>query len=133
MATERKSSSDCDVYEQSFSVSYDYPVYFARSVFDKKSDLSLHENRLGSPDFAAIAPEGHASAFADTVEVYDIEITEEEDRNMYKEVAIYVLVAAAVGYFVYTLIKPDDDEAADSGGKEPPITPSITFSIPLTR
>ena len=39
MATENKSRFDCDVYEQSFSVSYDYPVYFTRSVFDKGSDL----------------------------------------------------------------------------------------------
>ena len=39
MATEEKSRFDCDVYEQSFSVSYDYPVYFTRSAFDRESDL----------------------------------------------------------------------------------------------
>ena len=106
----------------------------SESVFDTRSDLSLHESKLGAPDFGSSHPDAFANAPADTVEVYDIEIAEEEDRNIYKEVAIYALVVAAVGYFIYTMIKPDDDdETTDDGGKEPPIIPSISFSIPISR
>jgi hypothetical protein len=105
----------------------------SESIFDSRSDLALHESKLKAPDFSHPSPAAHMSAFADTVEVYDIEIAEEEERNIYKEVAIWVLVVGAVGYFVYTLIAPDDDETADDGNKEPPITPSISFSVPINR
>lgn len=106
----------------------------SESVFDERSDLSLRESKLGAPDFGSSPLEGFTSALADTVEVYDIEISEEKDRNIYKEVAVYVIVVAAVGYFVYTLIKPEDAETMDdAGGKEPPITSSISFSIPFSR
>ena len=105
----------------------------SESIFDKRNDLSLHESKLGAPDFGTAPPAGYTSAPADTVEVYDIEISEEKDRNIYKEVAIYTLVVAAVGYLVYTLIKPEEEEVVDEGGKEPPIIPAISFSIPLSR
>ncbi len=105
----------------------------SESVFDRTDDFSLHENKLGSPVFTSAAPEAYGSAHADTMEVYDIEIPEEEERNIYKEVAVYVLVVAAVGYFVYTLIKPDDEEVVDDGGKEPPFPLSVSFSIPFSR
>ena len=106
----------------------------SESVFDRKSDLALSESKLGAPAFGPSHPAAFYSAAADTVEIYDIDIYEEEDRNIYKEVAVYAIVVAAVGYFVYTLIKPDDEAAADDGGgKEPPITPSISLSFPLSR
>ena len=105
----------------------------SESIFDKRNDLSLQESKLGAPDFGTATPAGYRNAPADTVEVYDIEISEEKDRNIYKEVAIYTLVVVAVGYLVYTLIKPENDEVVDEGGKEPPITHSISFSIPLSR
>jgi hypothetical protein len=105
----------------------------SESVFDTSVDRALRENKLGAPDFGATVPGGYASASIDTVEVYDIEVYEEDERNIYKEVAVYVLVAAAVGYFVYTLIRPDDDVVVDDGGKEPPIPPSISIEIPLNR
>lgn len=105
----------------------------SESIFDKRNDLSLHESRLGAPDFGTASPAAYTNASADTVEIYDIEIYEEKDRNIYKEVVIYTLVVAAVGYFVYTLIKPEDEEVVEEGGKEPPISPSISFSIPLSR
>lgn len=105
----------------------------SESIFDKRNDLSLHESKLGAPDFGRATPVGYTNAPADTVEIYDIEISEEKDRNIYKEVAIYTLVVVAVGYLVYTLIKPEDEEVVDEGGKEPPTSPSISFSIPLSR
>lgn len=105
----------------------------AESVFDTSVDHKLRESKLGNPDFGAGDAFEHASAATDTVEVYDIEFYEEDERNIYKEVAVYVLVAAAVGYFVYTIIKPDDDVVVDDGGKEPPIPPSLSIAIPLSR
>ncbi len=105
----------------------------SESVFDHGNNLSLHESKLAAPDFGTASPAGYTNASADTVEIYDIDVYEEKDRNIYKEVVLYTLVVAAVGYFVYTLIKPEENEPVDEGGKEPPITPSISFSIPLSR
>ena len=105
----------------------------SESIFDSRNKHSLHESKLAAPDFETTSPAGYTNASADTVEIYDIDVYEEKDRNIYKEVVLYTLVVAAVGYFVYTLIKPEENEPVDEGGKEPPITPSISFSIPLSR
>lgn len=67
----------------------------------------------------------------DTVETYDIELEEDDGPGLKKEIAMFVIVAAVVGYMIATLIMPDDeeDDATDGGSGKP--TPSAAISIPL--
>ena len=76
---------------------------------------------------------GSIPMYADTLEMYDIELEEEEERNIYKEIAVYVIVAAAVGYMIFKLIEPEEEEPVSDGGKEPPIAAPISVSIPFNR
>lgn len=58
----------------------------------------------------------------DTVETYDIIIEEEKKHNIYKEVAAFVVASAMVGYIVYLLINPGDNEqkSETNTGKDTP-------------
>ncbi len=102
----------------------------SESVFDEGRILSSRNPALDAPDLSA---QDSVSVPVDTMEVYDLMFDEEEDRNLYKEIAIFAIVAAAVGYIVVTLIKPDNEEVTTDGGKEPPVIPTFTASIPLGR
>jgi hypothetical protein len=79
----------------------------------------------------------YSSLHADTVETFDVEIDEEEGSSMIKELAVFAVITAVVGYAVYTLLDSGDtEEPTDSGGggKEGPDPPvSVGFRIPLTR
>ena len=92
----------------------------SESVFDSARDLALRDPALDSPDLSA---QDTVAVPADTMEVYDLMYDEEDDRNLYKEIAIFAIVVGVVAYMVVTLIMPDDEEVTDTGGKEPPITP----------
>ena len=83
--------------------------------------------------FSLCAEAGFSSHGADTLETFDIEIGEEEGKNLYKEIAIFVIVAAMVGYMVIELIKPgDEEEESTSNGKDIP-GPFIGISVPITQ
>lgn len=106
----------------------------SESVFTQKKHLDFDRLVIGPPDFAGKTNPVVAAAYADTLETFDIEVEDESERNVYKEIAIFLIVGAAVGYVVYLLIKPDEEDSGDTnGGKEPPITQSVGVSIPLTR
>ncbi len=102
----------------------------SESIFDGGKDFTSRNPALDAPDLSA---QDTIYVPVDTMEVYDLMYDTEDDRNIYKEIAIVALVAAAVGYFVVTLIKPDDEEVTTDGGKEPPVTPTFTAAIPLGR
>ncbi len=69
----------------------------------------------------------------DTIESIDEEIVFEEGRDrrkLYGEIAAAVIVVAAVGYAVYLMIGPSEEEKPqNSGGKPVP----MFFRIPLFR
>jgi len=79
----------------------------------------------------------YSSLQADTVETFDVEVDEEKGPSMAKEIAVFVVITAIVGYAVYTLLDPDDtEEPTDSGGggKDGPDPPVLVgFRIPFTR
>ncbi len=102
----------------------------SESVFDTRSMLPRHDRVLDSPDLSG---QDSVVTAADTMEVYDLLYEEEDERNLYKEIAMFTILAAVVVYFVVTLIQPDDEEVQTDGGKEPPITPAISVTVPLSR
>lgn len=62
----------------------------------------------------------------DTLETYEIEVEEKKERSLLKEMAIFLVAAAVVGYIVVQLIKPgENDGSSDNGGKEPPLNPDL--------
>ncbi len=106
----------------------------SRSIFTQKRHVEYDRLVLSAPDFSENSNPAFSSLSADTLETFDIEVEEEGERNLYKELAVFLIVGAAVGFVVYLLIKPDDVEEGDAnGGKEPPIPPTIGVSIPLSR
>ena len=107
----------------------------AESIFTQRGALSLDDLRLDPPDFSSIeSPGSNIPLYADTLEMYDIELEEEDERNIYKEIAAYVIVAGAIGYMIYTFIKPDEEEETpSSGGKEAPVLPAFSIPIPINR
>jgi hypothetical protein len=106
----------------------------AESVFAQKRHVEYERLVLTPPDFSLETNPHFTALAADTMETFDIEVEEEGDRSLYKEIAVFLIVGAAVGYIVYLLIKPDEEEGEDTnGGKEPPVTPAVGVSIPITR
>lgn len=102
----------------------------SESVFDGGRTLQLRDPVLDSPDLSA---QDSVSTPVDTMEVYDLMYDEDNERNLYKEIAMFAIVTAVVGYMIVTMIKPDDEEVITDDGKEPPITPALSVSIPLSR
>jgi len=102
----------------------------SESIFDGRDALPRHDAVLDSPDLSA---RDSVVTAADTMEVYDLMYDEDEGRNLYKEIAMFTILAAIVVYMVVTLIQPDEEEVQTDGGKEPPITPAVSVSIPLNR
>jgi hypothetical protein len=102
----------------------------SESVFDATNTLPRHDPVLDSPDLSA---QDSVLTAADTMEVYDLMYDEDEGRNLYKEIVMFTLVAAVVVYMVVTLIQPDEEEVPTDDGKEPPIIPAISVSVPLNR
>ncbi|UCF04877.1 MAG: hypothetical protein JSV33_13280 [bacterium] len=105
----------------------------SETIFEQKdTDLKLHRLTIAQP---ACAPE-HTVSFisfrSDTVETYDIEIEEDKGKSLYKEIAVFVIVAAMVGYMIITLIGSDEEQTgSDNGGKPGPLAASIEYSIPI--
>lgn len=102
----------------------------SESVFEGGRAFPARNPALDAPE---LSEQDTLYVPVDTMEVYDLLYDEEDDRNIYKEIALFAIVAAAVGYFVVTLIRPDDEEVTVEGGKEPPVNPTFTASIPLGR
>ena len=102
----------------------------SESVFDRGSNLPLRDPVLDSPQ---ISMQDTTGVPVDTMEVYDLMYDEDDDRNLYKEIAMFAIVIGVVAYMVVSLIQPDDEEVTDDGGKEPPITPTLSVPVPFIR
>lgn len=84
---------------------------------------------------------GRASALeflalrADTVETADVEVEEEKGSGIGKEIAVFAIIGAAVGYAVFVLMRGDDESTKTSKpGKPGPVFPALArFAVPLTR
>jgi hypothetical protein len=102
----------------------------AESIFQEEERFSLHHLVLTTP----VLHEGSNTAFlsfgSDTIETYEIELEEEEGPGLYKEIAMFVIIAAVVGYMVVQLIQPDEEEETDTGkGGKDVASPPSGFSI----
>lgn len=71
----------------------------------------------------------------DTVETFDVEIEEEKGPGIAKQLVIFAVITAAVGYAVIVLMKSDDTEKKSGPpGKEPPSFARGAFiSVPFPR
>ena len=110
------------------------PLARSESVFDARADGAAAENvtlpfRMASAGSAS--GEGTAALYAslrqDSLEIFDVELAEEEEESgLFKEIAMVAMVAGAVGYMVYMMIGSDEDEEEtvdDGGGKTAPPLP----------
>ena len=73
---------------------------------------------------------------ADTVETFDVEIEEEKGPGIGKQLAVFAIITAIVGYAVIELMASDDEPAEPSKppGKEPPPLPAgAGVSAVITR
>ncbi len=105
----------------------------SENVFEDKGDLDFDRLLLPSPNFSDSRALCFSAISSDTVEAFDIEI-EEEGPGLYKEIAVFLIVAAVVGYMVVRIIDPGDEEEEGNGGKEPPPFNSVIgVSVPLNR
>ncbi len=108
---------------------------YSENVFQNNEDLSLGHLVLTSGDFTNVSSPTFTLFHSDTLETYDIEAEEDEGPGFYKELAIFIIVAAIVGYMIAELIKPGDEDnaGAGSGGKgpEPPVSASLTVPFDL--
>jgi hypothetical protein len=89
-----------------------------------------HDARL--PALAGLRARGgqavgmrYRGASADTVETFGVEIEEEKGPGLVRELAIVIVVGAAVAYAAYELLKSDENPpASQTPGKEPPSSSS---------
>ena len=94
----------------------------------------LHLERLVGADtgFSIDTAARFSADCTDTLETFDIELEEERGGNLYKEIAIFAIVAAMVGYMVITLLDPGDEEKDSApDGKDIP-GPFFGISVPLS-
>ncbi len=85
------------------------------SCFTESGMLDLSEMTIG--------PGAFTPAAADTLETYEIELEDEGKKGVnYKAIVGLVIAAAFIGYAIYVLIVPDEEEEPeDIPGKEPPV------------
>ena len=97
------------------------------SVFDRRTP-ELGELVMSAPDLGPEKPAGASiCAPVDSIEVMEIEIPEEKEGSIFKEVAMYTVLAAFAGYVVYTLFFSEEEEGeSDDNGKDLP-----TSIVPL--
>lgn len=104
----------------------------AENVFDTKGDLELEKMAFeieGSTGESGLFP---ASARSDTLETYEVELEEDSEASVYRQIAVAAVVAAFVGYILIQYLKPDEEEeASKSNIKEIPTSTaglSVSFS-----
>jgi hypothetical protein len=115
----------------------------AESVFTPKGFDSIKVRAAGllMPASASAPASGPSelslrSFAADTVETFDVEIEEEKGPGIGKQLAVFAIITAIVGYAVIVLMASDDEPAEPSKppGKEPPPFPSVVgISAAITR
>ena len=115
----------------------------AESVFTPKGFDSIKVRAAGLlMPASASAPVSGPSALslrsfaADTVETFDVEIEEEKGPGIGRQLAVFAIITAIVGYAVIELMASDDEPAEPSKppGKEPPPLPAgAGVSAVITR
>jgi hypothetical protein len=105
----------------------------AESVFTPKgfdAVTAAEVGRIMAPESPASSPLAGRAGFgafaADTVETFAVEIEEEKGPGMGKQLVIFAIITAVVGYAVIALLGSDDEPAEESTntGKEPPFFPT---------
>ncbi len=86
------------------------------NCFAETGMLDLSDMTVGPSAFPAVAA-------ADTLETYEIELEDEGKKGVnYKAIIGLAIAAAFIGYALYIMIVPDDEEeSVDIPGKEPPV------------
>jgi hypothetical protein len=115
----------------------------AESVFTPKGFDSIKVSPVGrsmpagGPASAPVSGAMSLRSFAaDTVETFDVEIEEEKGPGIGRQLAVFAIITAIVGYAVITLMASDDEPAEPSKppGKEPPPFPTgAGVSAAITR
>ncbi len=117
----------------------------AESVFTPKGFDSIEAcatSRSMPASFAAPSLGSGPSALglrsfaADTVETFDVEIEEEKGPGIGRQLAVFAIITAIVGYAVIELMASDDEPAEPSkpGGKDPnPFSSVPGMSAAITR
>ena len=102
----------------------------ACTVIIAEEPLEFEKMLVEAPDFqGAEIPAFHAAG-SDTLETIDIEVEEDKGTN-YKEIAAYVVVAAAVTIILYILLKPEKDETESEDDGKPTPKSRIAVVLPL--
>jgi hypothetical protein len=112
------------------------------SVFDAKDRVNFEKLRVTQLSLAAtVSPGGEAASLGyrvlrgDTVETFDVEVEEEKGPGIARQLVIFAIITAAVGYAVIVLMKSDDSEKEkEPSGKEPPtVARGALISAPFPR
>jgi hypothetical protein len=72
----------------------------------------------------------------DTVETFEVQIEEEKGPGIGKQLAVFAIITAVVGYAVISLMSSDDEPATSSTttGKQPPyLPPGAAVPMMITR
>jgi hypothetical protein len=97
----------------------------SETCFSEPGMLDLSAISIGAPPPEA----GRLSyAAADTLQTYEVELEDEGKKGVnYKAIVGFAIAAAFVGYALYILLVPEEEEeTVKPAGKEPPVT-LITF------
>jgi hypothetical protein len=88
----------------------------AENCFAEPGMLDLSEMTVVSSVFSTVAA-------ADTLETYEIELEDEGKKGVnYKAIVGLAIAAAFIGYALYIMLVPDEEEEPeDIPGKEPPV------------
>ena len=115
----------------------------AESVFTPKGIDAVRSRTVGGGmpvSASGPAPSAGGIGFrsfpADTVETFDVEIEEETGPGIGKQLAVFAIITAVVGYAVISLMASDDEPATTSkpAGKEPPSFPTAArISVAIIR
>ena len=104
----------------------------AGTVIISEEPIEFEKMLVEAPDFQGEEVPAFHTGGSDTLETIDIEVEEDKGTN-YKEIAAYVIIAAAATFVLYTLLKPEGDEAeSEDEGKPTPKT-RIAVQLPLNR
>ncbi len=94
------------------------------SCFTETDMLDLSGMTIESGAMMPAAGSQNSFSAADTFETYEIELEDEGKKGInYKAIIGYTIAAAFIGYALYILIVPDEEEEEpELPGKEPPVS-----------
>ncbi|MBU8922757.1 MAG: hypothetical protein KOO63_13140 [Bacteroidales bacterium] len=87
------------------------------NIFVEERNVDLKESVIGEVEFSEgpelnyLIPVG-----TDSIQVMEIEIPQEKDTGMVKEIAMVAIVATFAFYIIYSMFYSSEDEEVDDGG-----------------